>query len=66
MPQTLHDPTHLTVASRVRKARRASTCPVCREPIRPGQQIAMLGRWQHVEHVIEQQRQQPATATEDR
>jgi hypothetical protein len=46
------------VADRVMKARRQSACPVCGCLIRPGDQIAKYrGRWQHVEHVIDRQRQ---------
>jgi hypothetical protein len=45
------------VAERVMKARRQSVCPICRRLIRPGDQIAKLGRWQHVEHVLDRQRQ---------
>jgi hypothetical protein len=44
------------LATRVMRARRESTCPVCRGPIRVGQQIAKCGTWQHVQHVIERQR----------
>jgi hypothetical protein len=47
----------MTLATRVMKARRSSVCPRCRAPIYQGQQIALLGYWQHVEHVIERQRQ---------
>jgi hypothetical protein len=47
------------LATRVMRARRESTCPVCRGPIRVGQQIAKCGTWQHVEHVIERNRQTP-------
>ena len=46
----------LALATRVMKARRASTCPVCRGPILVGQQIAKCGTWQHIEHVIERNR----------
>jgi hypothetical protein len=37
------------LATRVRKARRESTCPACRGPIRVGQLIARCpgGLWQH-------------------
>jgi hypothetical protein len=39
--------------TRVKKARHTSTCPACRGPILPGQQIALSGYWQHVQHVID-------------
>lgn len=45
------------LAIRVMKARRASTCPICLGPIRPGNQIALTGVWQCVRHVIERQQQ---------
>jgi hypothetical protein len=48
--------TKTVLASRVKKARRTSTCPVCRCPIMVGQQIAKRGYWQHIEHVIEPNR----------
>jgi hypothetical protein len=51
------------LADRVMRARRTSTCPVCFEPIRIGQQIARCGTWQHIEHVIERNR---ATAAKER
>ena len=44
------------LATRTMKARRAGICPVCGEPIQVGQQIALAGRWQHVQHVIVRQR----------
>ena len=47
------------LASRVMRARRSSTCPVCRGPVQVGEQIARVGRqWQHVSHVLEQIRSQ--------
>jgi hypothetical protein len=50
-------------ASRVMRARRTSICPVCRSPILVGQQIAKLGTWQHIEHVIERQRESASQET---
>ena len=44
----------LSLATRTRKARRNSACPVCRAPIAIGQQIARLTRppaWCHVQCV---------------
>ena len=41
------------LASRIMRARRTSTCPVCRCPILVGMQIAKRGYWQHIEHVVE-------------
>jgi hypothetical protein len=53
------------LASRVMKARHAGRCPVCRGPVRVGDQIARAGKvWQHVEHVIERNR--TASTEEDR
>lgn len=38
----------MILAHRTRKARRNSTCPLCRGAVRIGQPIAMLGRtWVH-------------------
>lgn len=38
----------MTLAHRTRTARRNGACPLCRAPVRIGQQIAMLGRtWVH-------------------
>ena len=36
------------LASRVRKARHASTCPLCQGPILPGQLIGRTIAWSHV------------------
>ena len=44
------------LATRVMRARRESTCPVCRAPIHVGQQIAKLGIWQHIEHIVDRLR----------
>jgi hypothetical protein len=35
------------LASRVMKARRESTCPICRGPIRVGDSIAKTVKWAH-------------------
>lgn len=40
------------LASRVMKARRAGTCPLCRGPIRVGEQIAKTVRWAHAGCVV--------------
>jgi hypothetical protein len=40
-------------ATRVMKARRTSTCSLCRGPIKLGQKIAKSGIWAHVECIIE-------------
>ncbi len=45
------------LATRVMRARRTGTCPVCHGPIHVGQLIAKTGLWQHVEHVIDRNRQ---------
>lgn len=45
------------LATRVMKARRSSTCPICRGPIRIGDLIGKTGVWQHVEHIIDRNRQ---------
>lgn len=39
-------------ATRVMKARRTSTCPVCKEAIKVGQLIAKAGIWQHATCLI--------------
>lgn len=44
------------LADRVMKARRESTCPSCRGPIRVGQLIARCGVWMHAACLIEHQR----------
>jgi len=45
------------LASRVMKARRTSTCPVCCRAIQVGQQIAKAaGQWQHSQCLIEANR----------
>jgi hypothetical protein len=40
------------LASRVMKARRQSTCPICRGPIRVGDSIAKTVKWAHTGCVI--------------
>jgi hypothetical protein len=40
------------LASRVMKARRQSTCPICRGPIRVGELIAKTVKWAHAGCVI--------------
>ncbi len=50
------------LADRVIRARRESVCPICRQLITIGQQIGRLGAWQHIEHIIERQRQHAALA----
>ena len=40
------------LASRVMKARRAGTCPICRGPIRVGDLIAKTVKWAHAGCVI--------------
>ena len=40
------------LASRVKKARRAGTCPLCRGPVRVGDSIALTVRWAHTGCVI--------------
>ena len=63
----------LALAVRVRKARRASTCPACRGPVHVGQSIAKVTRppgWIHtrcveaVAAVISRQLTQDVPATE--
>jgi hypothetical protein len=50
MPQTRHNP---SLARRVRKARRRSTCPLCRGPVLVGQQIGLIpAGWAHVSPCI--------------
>jgi hypothetical protein len=44
---------HLTLATRVMKARRETTCPLCRGPIKVGQLIAKCGVWAHAQCVID-------------
>lgn len=40
------------LASRVMKARRTGTCPICRGPIRVGEQIAKTVKWAHAGCVV--------------
>lgn len=40
------------LASRVMKARRESVCPLCRGPIRIGEQIAKTVKWAHAGCVV--------------
>ncbi len=40
------------LASRVRKARRASTCPLCLEPVLIGQLIGRTVTWAHVSCIL--------------
>jgi hypothetical protein len=47
----------VALADRVMRARRETLCPVCLQPMKVGQLIARYGTWQHVEHVIERQRE---------
>jgi hypothetical protein len=44
------------------RARRLSTCPICRGPILVGQQIGKLGTWQHIGHIIERHYREASTA----
>jgi hypothetical protein len=47
----------LTEASRVRKARRDSTCPLCGGPIITGQQIGLIpAGWAHLSPCIVRRR----------
>ncbi|MGO9294424.1 MAG: hypothetical protein ACLP52_11230 [Streptosporangiaceae bacterium] len=45
------------LATRVMRARRTGTCPVCHGPIHVGELIAKTGFWQHIQHVIDHNRQ---------
>jgi hypothetical protein len=54
------------LASRVRKARRAGTCPLCRGPIRVGEQIAKTVRWAHLGCVIAARHHGPKASTEEK
>jgi hypothetical protein len=45
-------------ATRTMKARHESVCPRCQLLIRPGDLIAKLGVWQHVQHILDQQQQE--------
>ena len=45
-------------ASRVMKARREGTCPICRGPILVGQLIAKCGVWAHAQCVVDHQHQE--------
>lgn len=40
------------LASRVMRARRESVCPLCREPVRIGQLIALTTKWAHAGCVV--------------
>lgn len=47
------------LASRVMRARRESTCPLCRGPVRVGQQIGKVGSWAHTECIIDRLMREP-------
>jgi hypothetical protein len=53
----------MIAATRTMKARRESTCPLCRGPIRVGQLIARCGFWAHAACVI--RHQHPASTEEE-
>jgi hypothetical protein len=44
-------------ADRVMKARHESVCTVCQRLIRPGDLIAKTGVWQHIQHVLDRQKE---------
>lgn len=45
------------LATRTMKARRESTCPLCRQPIRVGHLIGKCGFWAHATCLIGHQHQ---------
>jgi hypothetical protein len=53
------------LATRVMKARRPGTCPLCREPVRVGESIAKIGFWAHTQCVVDRQREHDGTSRED-
>jgi hypothetical protein len=43
------------LATRVMRARRPGTCPLCRGPIQVRESIAKIGFWAHTQCVIDRQ-----------
>jgi hypothetical protein len=53
----------MIAVTRVMKARRGSTCPLCKGPIRVGQLIAKCGVWAHARCAISHQHGAPGKST---
>lgn len=52
------------LATRTMKARRTSTCPLCRGPVLVGQQIGKVGVWAHVSCIIDRMMREPPRPSE--
>lgn len=52
------------LATRVMKARRTGTCPLCRGPIQRGESIAKIGFWAHTQCVVDRQREHDGASRE--
>lgn len=52
------------LADRVMRARWETTCPICRGPIRVGQQIGKVGYWAHTSCIIDRMMREPPRPSE--